>query len=149
MTTAKTEPRPFSEHMIDDLWRLRQESKKEEDRAAAMRRSVEEELFRRFDEQGATRLVLSNGGHVDLVTRNTGWAYDAKLLTDLGSYLLSRSLIREGDWNLTVQWVPKVDGNRIRGLRKLGQEVNDMINDARMGRTGRPGLDGPKLEEMG
>lgn len=144
-STTKTEPQPHSETSNDDLWRMRQEAEDVEDKSRKARHLVEDELFSRFDESEATRIVLSSG-HIDITYASPHW--DAPTLIQLGTELIERAMITEEAWGLVVSWVPKINGTRLKGLRKLGKDIEDRIDRCQIGATGRPQLKGPTLKEM-
>lgn len=136
----------YNETSLDDLWRMRQEAKGEEDRATLARRACEEELLRRFREAGAKRLPLSNGKALRLT--EGGYNYDKQALIKVGEYALSHAFITEQAWNEIVKWAPWVDTRKIVALASYGVEIANLIEDARTGRRGDGKLEGPKLKEM-
>lgn len=139
----------FTETDLSELWRLRETAREEEERARKARHAVEGELFRRFEDVSASRLSLGNEQYIDIMYPVGAWSYSAVGVARLKEFLVGRGLITEEEWSKGVSYTPKVDGNRIRGWRKLGAEVDELIDAARMGRTGRPQLKGPPLAEMG
>jgi len=127
---------------------MRQEAKAEEDRACTARREVDDELILRFNDAGATRLALGNGMHIDKIDSKTS-AWSSFGVEALRQFLVGGGHITEEEWYLGVSYTPKVDGNRLKGWRKYGEEeVGQLIDGARISATGRPVLRGPSLEEM-
>ncbi len=140
----RAKPQPLSERTIDDLWRERQEEDGLAKHHTERRREREEELGRRCAELGARRLALSNGSFVKYVEPTT-WVYDARGLKELGEYLIAHGYIQPEAWNEHIQWIPKVNGTWMKQFSDYGDEVRELIDKARMGKTSSLHWEGPSL----
>lgn len=145
--SKRVEPQPLSERTIDDLWRERQEENGLANLHTERRREVEQELGRRTAELGAKRLALSSGAFVKYTEPST-WVYDSRGLKALGEFLIARGYIQAEAWNEHIQWTPKVNGTWMKQFQDYGDEVRELIDQARMGKAGSPHWEGPTLEEM-
>jgi len=129
------------------LWTIRQLLREAEKSAASDRHEVEGEMLTRMEQEGAAKTPLGSDMFVTQQSK-TDYAYTRDGVERLREFLVDGGLVSEEEWNRVVSWTPRVDRRAVNKWLKLGDAVKALVDQATMGATGKPRLDGPDLKEL-
>ena len=129
------------------LWAMRQLLRGSEVVAARDRHEIEAEMGTRMAGEDASTVAL--GAEMYLTQQDkTKYEWNAKGVQRLQEFLVGGNLVSQQEWDRAVSWTPKVNGTAVRKWRAFGGALKALVDQARLGTSGKSSWEGPTLEEL-